>query len=359
MSNSPQERQSELSEAETKEIVRSLLHKEGNWVDWGKKCQQLRQAGYSSAQIFEDTGFQVSQQNLIVVAAQVYDSVAQSGVDETVLNYLSGPRSDVLYEFRVLNQAQRATASQLAYEKKLDVDGAHLVAKAVQDVAHMSGIPEAFTDCPGDNVAYLCWKRARRKKDLQERSRLIAQGLKFAQSQTAREAIEQLLSDFSVVSGHTAPLLPVYRLEVEEELPRIIPLAGSYPLNAATIEAVAKVEPQGVFRTITTTTGGSFIPVPGWQAILKATDPVSYLCPSDRLPTSIANKVEEVLAIIDRANREWNVNSYFVVEIEGQAEIKWFETAPDLPIIGQLILILRPKKILDEDNLTQPWQMDD
>ncbi len=358
MSNTPQKHQRELSEAEIKEIVRSLLHKEGNWVDWGKKCQQLRQAGYSAAQIFEDTGFQVSQQNLIVVAAQVYDSVAQSDVDEAILKYLTGPRSDVLYEFRVLNQAQRAAASQLAYEKKLDVDGAHLVAKAVQDVAHTSGIPEAFTDCPGDNVAYLCWKRARRKKDLQERSRLIAQGLKFAQSQTAREAIEQLLSDFTVVSSHTAPILPVYRLEVEEELPRIIPLAGSYPLTGKDLAAVTKVEPQGVFSTITTT-GGSFIPVPGWQAILKARDPVSYLCPSDRLPTSITNKVEQVLAIVDRAHREWNVNSYFVVEIDGQAEIKWLETAPDLPIIGQLVLILRPKKILDEGNLTQPWQMDD
>jgi hypothetical protein len=27
--------------------------------------------------------------------------------------------------------------------------------------------------------------------------------------------------------------------------------------------------------------------------------------------------------------------------------------------LGQVILVLRPKSIFDENNLTQPWQMDD
>jgi Rubisco Assembly chaperone C-terminal domain/Rubisco accumulation factor 1 alpha helical domain/Rubisco accumulation factor 1 helix turn helix domain len=358
MNNLPQNSQIELDEAEVREIMRSLLHKEGSWVEWGKKCQTLQKAGYEPAKIFEDTGFQASQQNLIIVASQVYDSIAQAQLDEAILEYFKGPRSDVLYEFRILNQSQRAAASQLAYDKKIDVDGAHLVAKAMQDVAHMSQIPEAFTNCPGDNVAYLCWKRARRKRDLQERSRLIAQGLKFAQSQSAREAIEKLLSDFSVEAPVNAPLLPIYRLEVEEQLPRIIPLAGTYPLTRQTLDAVAPVKTQESFSSITVS-GGTFVPVPGWQAVLKAIDPVAYLCPSDRLPKSIAGKVREFLVILDRGSQEWDVNSYFVVEVNGQIEIKWFDTAPNIPIVGQLVLILRPKKILDENNIIEPWQMDD
>ncbi len=358
MNNLPQNSQIELDEAEAKEIVRSLLHKEGTWVEWGKKCQTLQKAGYEPIKIFEDTGFQASQQNLIIVASQVYDSIVQAGLDEAILKYFKGPRSDVLYEFRILNQEQRAAASQLAYEKKIDVDGAHLVAKAVQDVAHMSQIPEAFTNCPGDNVAYLCWKRARRKRDLQERSRLIAQGLKFAQSQSAREAIEKLLSDFTVETTVNAPLLPIYRLEFEEQLPRIVPLAGTYPLTRQNLDAVAKIETQESFSSVTVS-GGTFVPVPGWQSVLKAIDPVAYLCPSDRLPKSIAGKVTQFLVILDRASQEWDVNSYFIVEVNGQLEIKWFETAPNIPIIGQLVLILRPKRILDENNITEPWQMDD
>ena len=350
--------QSKISPEEAAELMRSLLHKEGSWVEWGKACQKLQQGGEDPKKVFEVTGFQVSQQNLVIVASQVYDNIAEAGLEPAILEYFKGPRSDVLYEFRILNKEKRVAASKLAYEKKLDVDGAHIVAKAIQDVAYMSQIPDAFTNCPGDNVAYLCWKRARNKKDLQARSRLIAQGLKFAQSETAREAIEQLLSDFTVVSSLNAPLLPIHRLEIEDALPRIVPLAGTYPITSSQLEAATKVEVIAPF-SIMNASGGTFVPIPGWQSALKAVDPVAYLCSSDRLPKSIGGKTEKVLVLIDRAAKEWNVSSYFAVETEETVELKWFETPPNNAIVGQLVLILRPKKIFDENNITEPWQMDD
>ena len=350
--------QVKISEAEAQELMRSLLHKEGSWVEWGQTCQKLQQAGYSTQRIFEDTGFQNSQQNLVIVAAQVFDNLVQANVDPEILSYFKGPRTDVLYEFRVLNQKQRVEASRLAYDKKINIDGAHLVTKAIKDVSRMSQLPEAFTNHPGDWVAYISWKRAKSQKDLQQRSRLIAQGLKFAHSNSAREAIEKLLSDFSVVKSATEPLLPLYRLEVEEQLPRIIPLAGSYPITKQEIAAVEQVEIQQPFGNIQANSG-TYVPIPGWQVVLKAEDPVGYLCPSDLLPKFLGGKVEEVLVILDRANTNWDVNSYVVVEIAGRLELRWFETEPEEPIIGQLVLILRPKRILDEGNITQPWQMDD
>ena len=359
MNNLPQQSQTKLSIEEAQELMRSLLHKEGSWVDWGKACQQLQKAGYTAQKIFEETGFQASQQNLVIVAAQVYNSIAQADLAEEVLQYFRGPRSDVLHEFRILNQEQRAAAAQLAYDKKLDIDGAHQVARAVKDFSRLSQLPAGFANHPGDAVAYLCWKNARQKKDLQERSRLIAQGLKFAHSQTAREKIEKLLSDFTVIPIRNAPLLPIYRLESENELPCIIPLVGSFPLTRQEIEAVARITKEEPFGNIQVTESGSFVPVPGWQAILKATDPVGFFYPSDRLPTSISGKVEQVLVIIDRASQEWDVHSYFLVEAEDKLELEWFEEAPDLTIIGQLVLIMRPKRILDENNITEPWQMDD
>ena len=357
MNNIP-DSQTQISAAEGQELMRSLLHKEGTWVEWGQICQKLQKAGYSSQKIFEDTGFQNSQQNLVIVAAQVFDNLVQGDVEPEILKYFKGPRSDVLYEFRVLNQKQRVDASLLAYEKRLDIDGAHIVAKAVQDVSRMSQLPDAFTNHPGDWVAYISWKRAKSKKDLQERSRLIAQGLKFAYSSAARDEITKLLSDFTVVKSATAPLLPLYRLESEEELPRIVPLAGSYPLGNQEIQAIDKVEIKQPFGNIQAT-GGTYIPVPGWQTVLKADDPVAYLCPSNLLPKYLGGNIEEVLVILDRTNKTWDVGSYFVAEIEEKLEVRWFETEPNVSIIGQLVLILRPKKILDEGNLTQPWQMDD
>ena len=358
MSSIPQDSQNQISEAEARELMRSLLHKEGTWVEWGRVCHQLQKAGYSTQQIFEDTGFQNSQQNLVIVASQVYDNLVQADVAPEVLDYFKGPRSDVLHEFRVLNQKQRVDAALLAYEKRINIDGAHLVAKAIKDVSRISQLPEAFTKHPGDWVAYLSWKRAKSQKDLQHRSRMIAQGLKFAHSDTAREAIEKLLSDFSVVKSVPEPLLPLYRQEEEEELPRIVALAGTYPISSQEIAATEQVEIQQPFGSITAN-GGTYIPIPGWQAVLKAKDPVAYFSTSDRLPKSLTGKPEQVLIILDRANTSWDVNSYFVVEIENKLELRWFETEPNESIVGQLVLILRPKKILDEGNLTQPWQMDD
>ncbi|MGV2830180.1 RuBisCO accumulation factor 1 [Myxosarcina sp. GI1(2024)] len=360
MTNLPPNERVELNEAAARELMRSLLEKEGNWINWGKNCQTLQKSGYSPQKIFEATGFQASQQNLVIVAAQVYDTLVKSEVEEPVLAYFRGPRSDILYEFRVLNQEQRVAASRLAHDKQLDVDEAHQVAKTIQDVSRLSQIPEAFTNHPGDLVAYLSWKRTRQKKDLQERSRLIAKGLKFAHSPSARTAIEKLLSDFTVVSTATAPLLPLYRLELEEELPRIVPLVGTYPLTRQAIETADSVKIQEPFAKIQVT-GGTYVPVPGWQAVLKAHDPVSYLCSSDHLPKSIAGKVEQVLVIVDRASREWDINSYFLVEVDGKLELQWLESTPNNPdsIIAQLVLVLRPKKILDENNIIEPWQMDD
>jgi Rubisco Assembly chaperone C-terminal domain/Rubisco accumulation factor 1 alpha helical domain/Rubisco accumulation factor 1 helix turn helix domain len=348
-----------LTEAEAQELMHSLLHKEGSWVDWGQKCHQLQKAGYQPQIIFEQTGFQASQQNLVIVAAQVYDSIVQSGADEDCLAYFRGPRSDVLYEFRILNQSQRAAAATLAREKKLDIDGAHEVARAIKDFARLSNLPEGFTNHAGDAVAYQCWCRAREKKDLQDKARFISQGLKYAHSDGARGAIERLLQDLGNKPKAKAPSLPIYRLEVEEELPRIVPVAGTLPLSRQQLDATTPLIEREPFRVVNNSGMGSFVPIPGWQTVLRAQDPVVIFCQSDLLPNSSEGKPKEVLVLVDRTLREWNVSCYFLVEVDDRLEFQWFDEHPEVPIIAQVILILLPKRIVDENNIIEPWQMDD
>ncbi|MCW6037928.1 hypothetical protein K4A83_16840 [Spirulina subsalsa FACHB-351] len=348
-----------LSEEEAQDLLLKLRRREGSWVDWGQRCYVLQQAGYTPEQIFEETGIEASYQNLMKVAGQVYESLVKEQASEALLSYCQGPRSDVLYEFRVLTQPQRLKAAELAMEKGLDVDEAHIVARAIQDFARYSSPPDGFSPNPGDAVAYQCWKRARAKKDLQERSRLIAQGLKFAQSLGARQQIEKLLSDFTVVPMQRAPLLPVYRLEAEDELPRIIPVAGTFPLSPdaiATVPALEAIEP---FRVVQLPQPMSVVPIPGWQVILKALDPVAILWPSDRLPNLTLEKVEPVVVVIDRQQQTWEANNYWLVEQDNTLQVQWFSEPPTYKILGQVLLILRPKNILDEGNLLEPWQMDD
>lgn len=355
----------DLSDDDVREMLRSLRQKEGNWIRWGQLCQTLHRAGYDPQDIFEETGFEAVVQNQVAVAAQVYDSIASSGdLPASVRAYCEGPRSDVLYEFRVLNQAQRRAAATLAAEKNLDLDSAHEVSRAMKAVERLSQLPDGFTRQPGDAVAYQCWRRARQKKDLSDRARLIAEGLKYVETNGARQQLEALLSNLSAPPSRRAPLLPLYRIEESEQLPRLVPLAGRMPLSSAEIAAVPTVTTAEPFRIVTLPENVSAVPIPGWQAVLQAIDPVALLTRSGDLPGSPSNSTEVVVVAIDRGQTEWNPDSYFLVEATGETgdrttELAWFEDAPAAAIVGQLVLVLRPKRVLDEGNLMQPWQMDD
>ena len=350
---------SQPSEETTAELLQLLMYKQGTWVDWGKACQQLKKAGYNPQKIFEETGFQPSQQNLIIVASQVYESLIKGQVSPEVEQYFQGPRSDILHEFRVLSHEQRIAAAQFAMEKKLDVDVAHEVTKAIKDYAALSQKPDNFSAHPGDAMAYQYWQLARKKRELQERSRLIAKGLKFAHSQTAREEIEKLLTDFTVVPTRKAPFLPVYRLESEKDLSQIIPVVSSLSVSRQEFEAIPSLEKSGKFQVVNFSGTCSFVSLPGWQAILNINDPVGIFCQSNQFPQAIPGKQEEVLMVVDRALSQWNSHSYFLVEKQGKLEIQWLEESPEIPILGQVIIILRPKNIFDENAITEPWQMDD
>lgn len=345
--------------SEIQNLLLLLRRKEGNWVAWGQACQQLQKAGYNPQQIFEETGFEPIQQNQITVAAQVYGSIVSSGVSDAVRSRFERTGSDTLYEFRILTQPERAAAAELVVEKGIDSEGAHEVAKALKDFSRLPNPPEDFLEYPGDAVALHYWRLARQQSDLQMRSRLIALALRFAQSGTARQQVEKLLTDFTITRDRPAPRLPLYRLDSEEELARVLPVAGKLPLTTADLQAVPLIEEEPPFGLVKFTGTGAWAPVPGWQVVLRAEDPVVLLADTDQLPEPLEGKREQVLIIVDRAQREWSADSYFVVDQAGHLQIQWFEAAPDGALLGRIILIMRPKRILDENFTKDPWQVDE
>lgn len=350
-----------LAVAEAQELVRLLRRKEGTWVDWGQACAKLQKAGYSSQKIFEETGFEPIQQNQVIVAAQVYTSIVNGEASEEVRSHFLHRGSDILYEFRILTQTERAAAASLVLTHKLDVDDAHEVAKAVKELSRIRTLPEGFSRHPGDAVAYQCWQLARQQSDLQERSRLIARGLKLAHTQSARQQLERLLTDFTVVRQRPAPRLPIYRLETEEEVPRVLPVVGSLPLTTDDWQAVPLIEEIPPFQIIkfSGSGAGAWVPVPGWSVISSAEDPVALLARSEHLPAPLSDRTEEVLIVVERAQRQWQADSYFIADNQGEIEFQWFEEAPELPLLGRVILVMRPKKILDEGLSQDVWQIDE
>lgn len=350
----------QLTEEQVQEILLALRRKQGNWVAWAEACQKLQKSGWSPQKIFEETGFEPIHQNQIIGAAQVYASMLQVGLAEPVKAHFSHRASDVLYEFRVLSPQDRVASAEFAFARQMDRDDAHELGRAMKDFSRISQPPAEFTNHPGDVMAYFAWRAAKQNSDLQARSLLIAKGLKFAQTDQARQQIERLLTDFSALKQKPMPLMPVYRLDSEEELPRVLPVVGDWPLTQAAFQAVPQVEPQEPFGLVRCTSAGAYLPIPGWQVIRTAADPVVILASSDQLPNRLEGDVTPIVIVIDRAQQVWNADSYFVLADEhGALTIQWSETAPVTAVLGKVILIMRPKKILDESYTQELYRWDE
>ncbi|MFE4107272.1 RuBisCO accumulation factor 1 [Almyronema epifaneia] len=341
-------------------LLQQLRRKQGTWVAWGQACQTLQKAGLSPQKIFEETGFEPIQQNQIIVAAQVYASMLAAGVSEQARSHFQQRGSDLLYELRILSQSDRAQAADLIVQHSLEIEQVREIAKALREYSYSEQPPTGFTKHAGDAVAYHYWRLARQQADLPKRSRLIAQGLRFAHSGSAREQIEKLLLDFTVVKAKPAPKLPIYRLETETELPRLIPVAGEWPLPTEAFKAVPVTLAEEPFGLVKFAEGpGAWVPVPGWQVILQAEDPVGILAQARQLPGLDPNATETVLLVIDRAQRDWRADSYFGVEAGDRLDLQWFDAQPSDRLLGRVILVIRPKRILDEDYTRELWQIDE
>ena len=354
--SSPQETSNDI---DVDSLFHMLRRKEETWVEWGRACQTLQKAGQSPQAIFEATGFEPIQQNQIIVSTQIYTNLVNLKADESVLDYFATRRSDILYEFRILGQGDRVKGATLAMEQKIDADEAHLVAKSIRDYSRLKKKPEGFSEQPGDAVAYESWRLARQKDDLQERSRLIARGLQYAATPDARKQLEKLLTDFSVIKAKEAPRLPLYRLEQNDELPRVLPVLGQWPLKVDDLSIVPVLAEEGEFRIVRHEGASAWFAIPGWQVISQAEDPIAFLAKSDELALNIPDPVENVMVVIDRAQRQWNSESYFVVEQDSQLIVDWFDSDPSQKLLGQVILIMRPQKITEELENTDLWHIDE
>ena len=341
-------------------IVLRLRRKQGTWVDWAQGCQALQRAKFTPQQIFEETGIEPIHQNQIMVAEQVYQSILNVGVAEATQAHFTERGSDALYELRILSQGDRARVADFILRHGLDSETVRDLVKPIKEYTYRKENPPGFGDGPGDALAFHFWKLARQKDDLQDRSRLIALGLRFAESVEARQHIEKLLTDFTVVKIRTAPRLPLYRIESETELPRIIPVVGQLPLTVDDLKAVPVALPEDPFGLVSATGPSAWIAVPGWQVIFRAEDPVGLLTQSSQLPNIPTDAPNEpVLVVVDRADRTWTDESYFLTDDGGQLGLVWSEHPLESAVLGRVILVLRPKRILDEDYNRELWQLEE
>ncbi|NJK61494.1 MAG: hypothetical protein HC921_01330 [Synechococcaceae cyanobacterium SM2_3_1] len=342
MTQSPPDR----SDAEP--LLEALRRREGNWADWGQYCQGLQKAGYTPQQIFEESGFEPGQQHQLIVGSQVFAGLVSGGASPEILAFFANKGSDILYEFRLLPQGDRLGAAALVQEKNLHVQEAHEIVRVLKQGGQRRELPQGFTPSTGDRVAHRYWQRAQQMEDLPERSRLIAKALQFVSTEAARQQVESLLTDFQVRPRLQAPHLSLYRLESQEELPRILPVVGAWPLTTADLKALPWVDPVGRFRMMQVERGGAWIALPGWPLLLKAADPVAILVTSQQLEILFEQvsdsplNEEAALLVVDRAERDWQADQYYLVAEDQELQVAWFGETPTQSLWGQVLLVVRP-----------------
>jgi hypothetical protein len=347
------------SPIDTEALLLMLRRKESNWVEWGKACQQLQKIRLTPQEIFEATGFEPIHQNQIIVGSQVFDSMMSVGVAPATQTHYQRQGSDSLYELRILNQEDRAATADYLYNRSIDSEGSKEVAKAFKEFSYMRQPPEGFTHHPGDAMAYQYWRYVKQQVDMTEKTRLIARGLMFAHTQGARSQLEKLLMALSAPPKRTAPALPIYRLEADEELPRTIPLVGTFPIDSTSLADVPKISATGSFQIVKNNWAGGWVTFPGWGVLCKAEDPIAIIGDLDNLPIKISNQSPETIVIIDRSSTEWNEFNYFAIDRDGKLAIEWFDSEPTTPILGKLVLIIHPKRPIDPDNPKDLWELED
>ena len=343
-------------------LLQLLRRKEQTWVDWGKACQQLQRSGYSSVQIFEETGLEPIQQNQVIVAAQVWDSIVPLGMPPSVQAYFQQRGSDLLYELRSLTPPQRLQAASFAQERQFDADQTRALAKAYREFQQLRERPPGFRDHPGDALAYQYWRWARERSDLQDRSRLIAQGLQMVQSPEARQQLQSLLLEWAPQPHQVPPRWPFYRLNAEEGAPLILPLLGklSEPLAEPDV-STPQPQTESGFAVYTLSPGG-YVAVPGWSIIQDCQQPVALLAQVGDLPHlgTLGNdlglqEADPLLIIVDRAKREWQADRFFWVKRSGSGVdanlLEWLPqecpVSEGVEIRGQVILALRPPRQME------------
>ncbi|MCS6781644.1 MAG: RuBisCO accumulation factor 1 [Gloeomargarita sp. SKYBB_i_bin120] len=338
-----------MSDPQHQSWLQQLRRREGTWVEWGYLCQQLQKAGWRAEAIFEETGIEPSTQNRLIVASQVFSSLqAQPDLQD----YFRHQGSDLLYELRLLSQSQRLACAAFVREKRLDAATTRDVVKAMKELSQYR-VPPEFSDHPGDAVAFQCWRLLRQKPTSADRSRLLARGLRFAHSESARVALEQLLDPGQLEPLPTPPRLPWYRLESALEQPLILTLAGQLPISEAQWRETPVAQPQPPFGVVTGMP--QVVALPGWPVLRAAQAPLALLAP--QLPEMGVQ--EPVLLVVDREATDWQSDAYFLAVQEGRVELRWFPALPTAPLLGRLILALRAPQIFDPEHLTEPWQYEE
>lgn len=319
------------------------------------------------------------EQNRLVVASQVRESLVQSKVEESVLDFFDKGGAELLYEIRLLSVNQRAAAAKHLVENNVDGKGAHELARAFKDFPRRRGDRgwECFDySLPGDCLGFMHYRLALEYQDgTEQRKAELELALELAESDKAKKWVtDELEGKLGILGpdgleGFAPVKVPVVRLmygEVAEAtVVAVLPVCKAEEGEAGVVDAPWECNSQGEFGVVVAEKGWtSWVVLPAWEpvAVLKRGGVAVAFDDARALPWKVNTwcRGEPILVVTDRGSKAVRDNSGFhlVTGKDGELKVERGSALMRLGVeesLGTVVLVVRPpnedtaNELADED----------
>ncbi|KDP23700.1 hypothetical protein JCGZ_23533 [Jatropha curcas] len=361
-----------------------LANRLGLWYEYAPLITSLIREGFSPTSIEESTGISGVEQNRLVVAAQVRESLIQSKTDPEIVAEFDTGGAELLYEIRLLSVSQRAAAARFLIQHKLDAKGAQDLARAMKDFPRRRG-DKAWEDfdytLPGDCLSFMYYRQSREHKDLSEqRTNALEMALDVAESEKAKNSIlKELQGDSEDKDGEEGEMadsvrVPVVRLKLGEVAEAsnvvVLPVCRAEQIEKEILEAPWECRTEGEFGVVVAEKGWErWVVLPAWEPVVGlGKGGVVVAFPDARvLPWKVNRwyKEEAVLVVADRGRKEVTIDDgFYLVAVDGSGDgglkvergsalkAKGVEVS-----LGTVVTVVRPPKEETDDQLRdEDWE---
>lgn len=350
-----------------------LRDRMGRWYEYAPLISSLSREGFTPASIEEATGMSGVEQNRLVVASQVRDSLISDEFPADLIHYFDsygGP--DLLYELRFLNARQRVEAAKHAIDRRLEAKGVRELARSMKDFPQRRGDDgwDAFDrHSAGDCLAYARFRLSREAIANEDRMPELERSLDVVETETARARVElEMERAIRKAAGeeveepeadvNARPAVPVVRLmygEISEaSIVLLLPVVRETDGVEAVDLAPRRKKTDADLGIVEVDKGWArWAVLPGWAPVMAVADEavVIQLADGRVLPWRSAEN-ERVLVVADRKRKEVVDEGIYVLEKGGKLVVERGNKLLEEGIItaaAEVVTVVRPPK--DEEDI--------
>ncbi|KAI3721685.1 hypothetical protein L2E82_32702 [Cichorium intybus] len=358
-----------------------LSNRLGLWYEYAPLIPPLIREGFAPSTLEEVTGISGVEQNRLVVAAQVRESLVQSGVDEETLEFFDKGGAELLYEIRLLSVNQRAAAARYLLENKFEPDDAQELARAIKDFPRRRGDRgwDYFDyNLPADCLAFMYYRQALENRDTESKTSVLEKALSVAVSEQAKAWITKELDGNDgdgegqgrgggLVDGVKVPVVRLNLGEIAEAtVVAVLPVCEAEERDKGVQEAPWECGCKGDFGIVEAEKEWRrWVVLPAWEPVVgvKRGGVVVAFSDAGALPWRVNRwyKEEAILVVADRGRKEVAADDgFYLVLIEDQLKVERGATLKEKGIVeslGTVVIVVRPPREDNENELAEEdWE---